>query len=185
MHAPRPLVLWVACIGFALSMIAGSRPAAASPVPGAAAPVDSLYTLAGELYSTQRYVEAIPLFEQVLSLDPGFANAYALLGSSFLHLGVYEDAIANFENALRLDEGIKLAYLGLIAANYYTSRRRGRSEVGAQVHARPIAVREGPLDRAIREAVPAARDRLRDGASHLRRGVGLTREPAHGFAVSP
>jgi tetratricopeptide (TPR) repeat protein len=122
MHAPRPLVLWVACIGFALSMIAGSRPAAASPAPSAAAPVDSLYSLAGELYSTQRYVEAIPLFEQVLSLDPGFANAYALLGSSFLHLGVYEDAIANFESALRLDEGIKLAYLGLIAANYYTSR---------------------------------------------------------------
>jgi tetratricopeptide (TPR) repeat protein len=122
MHAPRPFVLWVACIGLALSLVAGSRPAAASPAPGAAAPVDSLYSLAGELYSTQRYVEAIPIFEQVLLLDPGFANAYALLGSSFLHLGVYEKAIMNFESALRFDEGIKLAYLGLIAANYYTSR---------------------------------------------------------------
>jgi tetratricopeptide (TPR) repeat protein len=122
MHAPRSFAFWVACIGLALSLVVGSRPAAASPVPGAAAPVDSLYSLAGELYSTQRYVEAIPVFEQVLSLDPGFANAYALLGSSFLHLGVYEDAIRNFESALRLDEGIKLAYLGLIAAYYYTSR---------------------------------------------------------------
>lgn len=121
MHAPRSLVFWIACIGLALSFAAGSRPAAAATT-GAAAPVDSLYTLAGELYSTQRYVEAIPLFQQVLSLDPRFANAYALLGSSFLHLGVYEDAIVNFEKALLLDEGIKLAYLGLIAANYYTSR---------------------------------------------------------------
>jgi tetratricopeptide (TPR) repeat protein len=121
MHAPRTFVFWVACVGLALSLVAGSRPAFASPARGGAAPVDSLYTLAGELYSTQRYVEAIPLFEQVLSLDPRFANAYALLGSSFLHLGVYEKAISNFEKALRLDEGIKLAYVGLIAANYFTS----------------------------------------------------------------
>jgi tetratricopeptide (TPR) repeat protein len=121
MHAPRTFVFWVACVGLALSLVSGSRSAVASPIPGGAVPVDSLYSLAGELYSTQRYVEAIPLFEQVLSLNPRFANAYALLGSSFLHLGVYEDAIANFESALQLDEGIKLAYLGLIAANYYTS----------------------------------------------------------------
>jgi tetratricopeptide (TPR) repeat protein len=121
MHAPRPFVFWVACVGLVLSLVSGSRPALAGPPPGGAAPVDSLYALAGELYSTQRYVEAIPLFEQVLALDPGFANAYALLGSAFLHLGVYEKAIANFESALRLDEGIKLAYVGLIAANYFTS----------------------------------------------------------------
>jgi tetratricopeptide (TPR) repeat protein len=121
MHAPPTFVLRVACIGLVLSAFAGSRTASASPIAGGAAPIDSIYALAGELYSTQRYVEAIPLFEKVLSLEPRFANAYALLGSSFLHLGVYEKAIANFEKALRLDEGIKLAYLGLVAANYYTA----------------------------------------------------------------
>ena len=122
MHAPRVLVLGAACFVVSLSLAVGIRPAAAHPKAGAAAPDDSLYTLAGELYSSERYVEAIPLFEKFLSLNPRFANAYALLGSSFLHLGVYEKAIANFEQALRLDEGIKLAYLGLVAANYYTYR---------------------------------------------------------------
>lgn len=121
MHAPRVRLFFAACLGLSLSLAAGTRPAAAAPHDGAPAPADSIYTLAGELYTTQRYVDAIPLFEQVLSLNPEFANAYALLGSSFLHLGVYEKAIANFEKALRLDEGIKLAYLGLVAANYYTA----------------------------------------------------------------
>jgi tetratricopeptide (TPR) repeat protein len=121
MHAPRALVLGIACLGLSLSLVAGTRPAAAL-TGGPAAPDDSLYTLAGKLYTTERYVEAIPLFEKVLSINPRFANAYALLGSSFLHLGVYERAIENFEKALRLDEGIKLAYLGLITANYYTAK---------------------------------------------------------------
>ena len=115
-HAP----VFVLCL-LALSWGLGSRPAAALAAAGGAAPADSIYTLAGELYTTERYVEAIPLFEQVVSLNPRFANAYALLGSSFLHLGVYEKAIANFEKALGIDEGVKLAYLGLIAAHYYTS----------------------------------------------------------------
>jgi tetratricopeptide (TPR) repeat protein len=115
------VVQGVACLGLFLSLAAGSRPAAALPSVAETAPEDSIYALAGQLYRTQRYVEAIPLFEQVLSLNPRFGNAYALLGSSFLHLGIYEKAIANFEKALGLDEGIKLAYLGLITANYYTA----------------------------------------------------------------
>ncbi|MFN2433555.1 MAG: hypothetical protein ABR599_12215 [Gemmatimonadota bacterium] len=120
MPAHRVLVFAFSLLTLILS--AATRPASATPGAGEAVPGDSLYTEAGKLYATERYVEAIPLFERVVSLDPYFANAYALLGSSFLHLGVYEKAIANFEKALRLDEGIKLAYLGLIAANYYTSR---------------------------------------------------------------
>ncbi|MBA2565908.1 MAG: tetratricopeptide repeat protein [Gemmatimonadetes bacterium] len=104
-----------------LSWSLGIRRAEALEGALTVAPADSIYTLAGELYTTERYVEAIPLFEQVVSLNPRFANAYALLGSSFLHLGVYEKAIANFEKALGIDEGVKLAYLGLIAAHYYTS----------------------------------------------------------------
>ena len=121
MHAPRALVLGIVVLGLSLQTSVGIHPAAARPIAGGAAPDDSLYALAGRLYATERYVDAIPLFERVLSINPRFANAYALLGSSFLHLGVYEKAIANFEKALRLDEGIKLAYLGLITAYYYTS----------------------------------------------------------------
>lgn len=121
MHSPRILVFLVSVLGFSLLPAVWTPPAVATTSTGAAALDDSLYVLAGKLYTTERYVEAIPVFEQVVSVDPYFANAYALLGSSFLHLGVYGKAIANFEKALRLDEGIKLAYLGLIASHYYTA----------------------------------------------------------------
>lgn len=83
---------------------------------------DSLFVVAGDLYAEHRYREAIPLFERVVELDPRHGNAYALLGGSYFHLGDYPRAIASFEQALRLDEGIKLAYLGLVAANYMSER---------------------------------------------------------------
>lgn len=83
---------------------------------------DSLYVIAGDLYAEHRYRDAIPLFERVVELDPRHGNAYALLGGSYFHLGDYPRAIVAFEQALRLDEGIKLAYLGLVAANYMSER---------------------------------------------------------------
>ncbi len=83
---------------------------------------DSLYTLAGEFYSEGRYREAIPVFMRVVELDSRHANAFALLGGSYFHLGDYGAAIDAFERALQIDEGIKLAYLGLVAANYLTDR---------------------------------------------------------------
>ena len=83
---------------------------------------DSLYTLAGDLYAERRYQEAIPVFERVTELDPRNGNAFALLGGSYFQLGDYPRAIAAFEQALRLDEGIKLAYLGLVGANYMSQR---------------------------------------------------------------
>jgi len=83
---------------------------------------DSLYAVAGDLYAARRYREAIPLFERVVEIDPRNGNAFALLGGSYFQLGDYPRAIAAFEQALRLDEGIKLAYLGLVGANYMSQR---------------------------------------------------------------
>lgn len=83
---------------------------------------DSLYALAGDLYASRQYREAIPLFERVVELDPRNGNAFALLGGSYFQLGDYPRAIVAFEQALRLDEGIKLAYLGLVGANYMSQR---------------------------------------------------------------
>ena len=83
---------------------------------------DSLYAKAGDFYAARQYREAIPLFERVVELDPRNANAFALLGGSYFQLGDYPRAISAFEQALRLDEGIKLAYLGLVAANYLSQR---------------------------------------------------------------
>ncbi len=89
---------------------------------------DSLYSRAGDLYARQQYREAIPLFQRVVELDPRNGNAYALLGGSYLQLGDYPRAIGAFEHALELDEGIKLAYLGLVAANYLTDRFEAAQE---------------------------------------------------------
>ena len=83
---------------------------------------DSLYVLAGDLYASRRYREAIPVFQRVTELDPRNGNAFALLGGSYFQLGDYPRAIVAFEQALRLDEGIKLAYLGLVGANYMSQR---------------------------------------------------------------
>jgi tetratricopeptide (TPR) repeat protein len=101
--------------------------AGASPITSPAASIstdesDSLYVKAGDLYAAHNYREAIPLFEKVVELDPRNANAFALLGGSYFQLGDYPRAITAFEQALRLDEGIKLAYLGLVAANYLSER---------------------------------------------------------------
>lgn len=83
---------------------------------------DSLFTAAGQLYAQRRFREAIPLFLRVVELDPRHGNAFALLGGSYFQLGDYAEAIGAFERALQLDEGIKLAYIGLVAANYLSSR---------------------------------------------------------------
>ena len=89
---------------------------------------DSLYAIAGDLYAAHRYGEAIPLFERVVELDPRNGNAFALLGGSYFQLGDYPRAIVAFEQALRLDEGIKLAYLGLVGANYMSQRMEQAQE---------------------------------------------------------
>jgi len=83
---------------------------------------DSLYALGGEFYVEGRYSDAVPLFRRVIELDPLHGNAHALLGGSYLHIGDYANAIGAFERAIELDDGIRLAYLGLVAANYFTER---------------------------------------------------------------
>lgn len=120
MHSRR--VLFGLILALSIATPAAARPAHPTPLSIASDEADSLYTLAGKLYSEGRYREAIPLFQRVVTLDERNANAYALLGGSYFQLGDYGAAIDAFERALRLDEGIKLAYLGLVASNYMTDR---------------------------------------------------------------
>ena len=120
MHSRRALFGLILALSIATP--AAARPVHPSPASIATDEADSLYTLAGKLYSEGRYREAIPLFQRVVTLDGRNANAYALLGGSYFQLGDYGAAIDAFERALQLDEGIKLAYLGLVASNYMTDR---------------------------------------------------------------
>lgn len=121
MHSRR--VLFGLILALAVLSPAAAQPVSPEPpLRIAIVEADSLYALAGKLYSEGRYREAIPLFQRVVDLDARNANAYALLGGSFFKLGDYGAAIDAFERALELDEGIKLAYLGLVASNYLTDR---------------------------------------------------------------
>ena len=129
----RPVLSALALFGGLLSLHRAAEAAPTdAPIPAAAVAsadsVQALFERAGALYARQQYGQAIPLFEQVLSLDPRHGNAYALLGGAYFQLGEYPKAISAFERALELDEGIKLAYLGLVAANYLTDRVESASQ---------------------------------------------------------
>jgi len=120
--------VWLLGFVLAVTALAWASRAEATVEPSAGAVAvateesDSLFTVAGRLYAQRRYSEAIPLFLEVIELDSTNGNAYALLGGSYFQLGDYAEAIGAFERAIQLDEGIKLAYLGLVAANYMTER---------------------------------------------------------------
>lgn len=118
------LTVTALAVAFTTTLALPSETRAATPAESLAPAdtVEALFTTAGSLYEQHRYRDAIPLFERVVDLDPRHGNAYALLGGSYLQLGDYPRAIQAFERALELDEGIKLAYLGLVAANYLTER---------------------------------------------------------------
>ncbi len=126
MHRAR----WTACIVFLLAaFVAADRLRAADRAPLGAIPAvvaddeaDSLFVVAGRLYAQRRFQDAIPLFLRVIEIDSRNGNAYALLGGSYFQLGDYPQAIGAFERAIQLDEGIKLAYIGLVSANYMTQR---------------------------------------------------------------
>lgn len=118
---------WLLGIVLAITALTGAPRAEAAVDPASTMAVatdeaDSLFTVAGRFYAQRRYSEAIPLFLRVIELDSTNGNAYALLGGSYFQLGDYSQAIGAFERAIQLDEGIKLAYLGLVSANYLTQR---------------------------------------------------------------
>lgn len=120
MHSRR--VLFGLLLALALAAPAAHARPVETQTPLITDEADSLYALGGKLYSEGRYREAIPVFQRVVALDGRHANAFALLGGSYFRMGDYGAAIDAFERALQLDEGIKLAYLGLVAANYMTDR---------------------------------------------------------------
>ena len=70
-----------------------------------AAEVNALMAEGQQLYSAQRFDEAIARFRAVTARDPNFYGAYVWLARSFLARGQWPDAIANARRAFELNPG--------------------------------------------------------------------------------
>jgi tetratricopeptide (TPR) repeat protein len=55
------------------------------------------------LYDAQRYVEAIPLYQQAFALLPGDINVSTDLGTALWYAGRPDDALAQYEKSLAID----------------------------------------------------------------------------------
>ncbi len=63
--------------------------------------------------------EAIPLFKRAVELDPGFAMAYASLGTAYLNVGEIETAAGHYTKAFQLREQVSEPEKFYISAHYY------------------------------------------------------------------
>lgn len=72
------------------------------------------YLVTGDQLSNQgEYEQAIPYYEKVIQLNPGYTSAYNGLGLAYNMLARYEKAIPVFEKAIALDPTFALAYNNL------------------------------------------------------------------------
>ncbi len=55
------------------------------------------------LYDAQRYVEAIPFYQQALALNPSDINVSTDLGTALWYAGRADDALAQYERSLAID----------------------------------------------------------------------------------
>ena len=74
-------------------------------VPNPVAEINALMAEGQQLYSAQRFDEAIARFRAVTARDPNFYGAYVWLARSFLARGQWPDAIANARRAFELNPG--------------------------------------------------------------------------------
>jgi protein involved in polysaccharide export with SLBB domain len=64
-------------------------------------------------------------FQQAISFDPEFADAYSALGQAYLDLGYYEDAVVTLERAIKLDPKTPEGYALLGQAHTKLKERVG------------------------------------------------------------
>ena len=80
--------------------------------------LDSRVLLAGLYFDAQRFDQAIPWFEEVLTLAPDRVEASTNLGISYYYVGSPERAVGQFERSLEIDpaHAQTLVSLGLVKA---------------------------------------------------------------------
>jgi len=80
--------------------------------------------------------EAIPLYEQAISADPGFSNVYALLALWLYDQGRIDDALVRWREALQRDPQAPDALAGLGTALY----RQGEQAAGLEFYRQAVVV---------------------------------------------
>lgn len=80
--------------------------------------LDSRVSLAGLYFDAQRFEQAIPWFEEALTLTPDNVEASTNLGISYYYVGSPERAVGQFERSLEIDptHAQTLVSLGLVKA---------------------------------------------------------------------
>ena len=85
------------------SQAAAPRPAA-SPEPQGASP-ESYLAYGSQLYSEEKYQDAIPYLQYVTQLEPAHIQAWQLLGHCYYALGMLPEALQHYEYLLTLAPG--------------------------------------------------------------------------------
>ena len=65
--------------------------------------VDAAVKAANMLYDAQRYVEAIPFYQQAFALNPKDINVSTDLGTALFNAGRSEEALAQYQKSLAID----------------------------------------------------------------------------------
>jgi tetratricopeptide (TPR) repeat protein len=86
---------------------------AASATPLVAGDAREAYTKGVELYSQQRYREAIGYFDKALQGSPDFSQAFSARGSAYFALKEYPRALSDFSQAMRLDNTMASPLFGV------------------------------------------------------------------------
>ena len=116
-------------------------PAPPAPLIGVAVPVAPAVAAdliaAGSAYQyAGACAEAIPLYEQAISADPGFSNVYALLALCLYDQDRIDDAVPRWREALQRDPQSPDALAGLGTALY----RQGERAAGLDLYRQAVAV---------------------------------------------
>lgn len=81
--------------------------------------VDAWLKKANALVTMGRTQEALPVFDRVISLDPGNDSALAKKGAALLGLGRHADAVKMFEAALEIKPNSQIGKKGLNLVEYF------------------------------------------------------------------
>ncbi len=151
-------------------------PAAAQRAPSASRHRLAALTAAAKAhYDVQRWAEAIPLFLEIVSLDPKNAAAYLDLGVAFLACGRSAEAVASLQRATELQPSNERALTHLGAALL----RRGRKSEALVVFRKLSRRAEDALARRLYSAQALElQGRLDEAERELRRLVDLAPQSA-------
>lgn len=101
-----------------LGYIGSAVDAGDGPLPDPKSRIHTLDDLgrALNLFSQQRYAEAVPLFQALVQANPLMLDAWENLGQSLQKLGRYDEAIAAYDQAMKVSGGAGHVALGMASA---------------------------------------------------------------------